>query len=352
MSHDRTATHKQLSNLWRRNDITILATKDKKYAIISDIHLGNGGRADDARHNEGVIITALRHYKKHGYILIVLGDCEDFWQFDLKEIIARYHNTVYKAIRAFGDNRVYRVFGNHDLTWRLLPDPLRNNPARFGSATEAIKMKDGKGNVRLLLVHGHQGDKGVTTHPWWTRFVVRLYRFVEPYVKIDRHTSATRSQITKNYERIMYSWAKRSQTILICGHSHRAIFASKSHGDRLREEIAALKTESNADPTNTKLVKKNSVRIKQYYQELQEEKRKKRDINPAEALGNPFPCYFNTGCALYTDGITVFEIADGELRLTKWHKNTRRRPPFEIYGKGSLNTFIKVIGGYGRGKIV
>jgi hypothetical protein len=83
---------------------------------------------------------------------------------------------VYKALRAFGDERVYRVFGNHDLEWRSLPDPIRNNPARYGSATEAIKMRDGHGSVRILLVHGHQGDTGVERHPWRSRFVVRLYR--------------------------------------------------------------------------------------------------------------------------------------------------------------------------------
>lgn len=345
MAHERTRTQKTLSELWRRDDVPICATRGKKYAIMSDIHLGDGGRADDARYNEKTILAALRHYNSHGYTLIVLGDIEEFWQFGLKEIVDRYHDTVYKAIKAFGDDRVYRVFGNHDLEWRSLPDPMRNNPARFGSATEAIKMRDGKGRVRILLVHGHQGDTEAYKHPWRSRFCVRLYRRVEPYFKFDCHTSATQSQIMKRYERIMYSWAKRSQAILICGHSHRAIFASKSYADRLREEIATLEAAIGADPANTKLITKNTVSIEQLHHELHDERRKKRDIDPTEPRREPLPCYFNAGCALYTDGITVLEIADGELRLIKWHKDSRRRPPFQIYGKGSLSAFIKATTG-------
>ena len=216
MAHNRLVTNKKLSALRRSKDIPILATRGKRYVIMSDLHLGDGGHADDARDNEKTILTALRYYQSKRYSLILLGDIEEFWQFALEEIVKRYHDTVYKAIKAFGDERVYRVFGNHDLAWRSLADPLRNNPGRFGAATEAIKMRDGNGEVRMLLVHGHQGDTAVYTHPWRNLFFVRLYRMVEPYIKFDRHTSATQSQITKRYERIMYSWAKQAKIILIC----------------------------------------------------------------------------------------------------------------------------------------
>jgi hypothetical protein len=204
-------------------------------------------------------------------------------------------------------------------------------------------MTDGNGRVRILLVHGHQGDAGAYQHPWRSRFVVRLYRMIEPYIKIDYHTAASRSQIVKRYERTMYAWAKRSQAILICGHSHRAIFASRSYADRLREEIARLRKEMAAEPRDMKLRKKNTAIIAQHRRELRHERRKKRDIDPAEPQGNPLPCYFNAGCALYTDGVTALEIAAGELRLVKWHKDTRRRPPFHVYARGPLSTFSKAV---------
>jgi UDP-2,3-diacylglucosamine pyrophosphatase LpxH len=345
MVHDRAITKKTLSQLWRSADIPVCDTRGKKYVIISDIHLGDGGGADDFCHNEKTLITALDYYNKSDYNLILLGDIEEFWQFDLEEIVNHYKRTVYKAIKTFGDERVYRVFGNHDLEWRSLPDPIRKNPAQYGSTTEAIKMKDREDTIRIFLVHGHQGDKAVDTRVWRNRFFVRLYRKIEPYIKIDRHTSATQSQITKNYEQIMYSWAKSAQVILICGHSHRAIFASKSYTDQLREKIAELEAEIAANPTDAKLGQRNRTKLEELRREHREERRRKRDIDPTEPRGKPLPCYFNTGCALYTDGITAIEIAHDAIKLVKWHRVATKRHPFEVYGRGTISEYIKEITG-------
>jgi UDP-2,3-diacylglucosamine pyrophosphatase LpxH len=341
--HGRAITNRTLSQLWRSDDVPICTTRVKKYTIISDIHLGDGGGADDFRHNVKTLTNALNHYNKNGYNLILLGDIEEFWQFDLEKIVKQYKRTVYKAIKAFGDERVYRVFGNHDLEWRSLPDPIRKHPARYGSATEAIKMKDKEGTIRILLVHGHQGDKTVAKHIWRSRFLGRLYKKIEPYFKIDRPTSAIQSQITKNYEQIMYSWAKSEQAILICGHSHRAIFASKSYTDQLREKISKLESEIAVNPADAKLMERNRTKIEELRHKYREEKRRKRDIDPTESRGKPIPCYFNTGCALYTGGITAIEIAHDAIRLVKWHRDATKHHPFEVYGRGQLSTFIKEI---------
>jgi UDP-2,3-diacylglucosamine pyrophosphatase LpxH len=341
MVHDRAITNRTLSQLWRSEDIPALATRGKKYAIISDIHLGDGGGADDFRHNVKTLTNTLNHYNKNGYNLILLGDIEEFWQFDLEKIVNQYKGTVYKAIKAFGDERVYRVFGNHDLEWHSLPDPIRKHPARYNTATEALKIKDKEGRIRMLLVHGHQVDTGVDKQIWSNRFLGRLYKKIEPYVKIDRPTSATQSQITKNYERIMYTWAKSEKIILICGHSHRAIFASKSYIERLREHIAELEADIAAHPADAKLLQRNRRKIMKLRSEERQEKRRKRDISPTESRGKPLPCYFNTGCALYTDGITVIEIAHDAIKLVKWHRDSTKRHPFEVYERGRLSTYIK-----------
>jgi UDP-2,3-diacylglucosamine pyrophosphatase LpxH len=351
MAHDRLVTHKKLSSLWRNKDIPVLTTKDRPFVMMSDLHLGDGGRADDARENERIILAALAYYRRKKYSLILLGDIEEFWQFTREEIVKRYRNTIYRAIKSFGDEQVYRIFGNHDREWAASPDPVRNDPHRFLPATEAIKLRDGAGRVRMLLVHGHQGDEAVYRHPWRTRFFVRLYRLVEPYLKFDRHTSAAHSQITNEYERIMYSWAKQEQVILICGHSHHAIFASQSYAERLRTTIATLEAEMVAKPIDHALLGKKNRIIKQLNQELREEMRVRRDIDAVEAGRTPLPCYYNAGCALYTDGITLLELADGELRLVKWQRGGRRRPPYEIYARGSLRALDAAIRSHRRGSV-
>jgi hypothetical protein len=72
------ATQQKLSELWRRDNIPLYATKGKKSAILSDLHLRDGGRADDTRSNEKIILAALRYYHKHHYSLILMGDVEEF----------------------------------------------------------------------------------------------------------------------------------------------------------------------------------------------------------------------------------------------------------------------------------
>ena len=112
MSQDEKVTFHKLSELWRNEHVPLLDTNNEKYFIISDIHLGDGRGADNFRENEETLETALKHYQEGGYKLILLGDIEEFWQFEMASIIGRYENNIYKKIKAFGDENVYRVFGN------------------------------------------------------------------------------------------------------------------------------------------------------------------------------------------------------------------------------------------------
>ncbi len=94
-------------------------TIGQKYAIISDVHLGNKSNADDFAHNENITMNTLNYYQEKGYKLILLGDIEEMWQFDLTEIRKKYDDTIYNKIRSFGDERVIRIFGNHDIDWSI-----------------------------------------------------------------------------------------------------------------------------------------------------------------------------------------------------------------------------------------
>ncbi|MGB8657326.1 MAG: metallophosphoesterase [Candidatus Zixiibacteriota bacterium] len=343
MSQDKALTRQRLAELWGSEEVPVLDTQAHKYAIISDIHLGDGGGADDFHENEETLLTALDHYNREGYSLILLGDIEEFWQFDLDKILQRYQGTIYSKIKAFGDNRVYRVFGNHDSEWKRFEDPVKNNPPKLQGATEALKLKDKDGNVRILLIHGHQGSTESDRDSWFSRFWVRLYSKVEPVLKLDPHTEATKSQITKDYEQVMYSWAKEAKVILICGHSHRAIFAAKSYAEVLEDKIADRQAEIYANRTNVELVKQNLKEIARLIKESLSEKLKGREIDATDPEGKPVPCYFNTGCALYTDGITAIEMADDKIRLVKWDRDTSKVPRFEAYQEGVLSSFVSKV---------
>lgn len=345
MSQDKALTKEKLSGLLQSPGVRELDVEGNNYVIISDVHLGDGRAADDLRENEETLTTALEDYNEQGYQLILLGDIEEFWQFDLEQIRERYNDTVYERIRAFGDDRVHRVFGNHDSDWCSYSDPAKNDSKRPECAGEALKMKDSRGKACILLVHGHQGSTESDKNSWLSRPGVRMYKVVESVVKFDRHTSATKSQVTKDYEQILYSWAKESKVILICGHSHRAIFASKPYAHVLKRKIEGMQREIRGHESGEAFVKRKTREIDKWVRKWQEEKLKNRDIDPVEPDDEPLPCYFNTGCALYTNGITTIEIADDEIRLVKWDKDRTKEPRFDPLEQGVLSSYIAQVTG-------
>ncbi len=344
MSQDKKLTYKQLDKLWENQEAPILNTIGNKYILFSDIHLGDGGGADDFRKNVEAFLRALDHYKKNGYDLILLGDIEELWQFQLDEIKVRYNNSVYQKIRAFGDDHIHRVFGNHDIDWHQFnDDPAKNAPINNRCVVEALKMRDSQGNIRFLLIHGHQGNTKADKHSWSSRFWVRAFRLVEPFFKkigITSHPPAIKSRIAEDYERILYSWAEKNGVMLICGHSHKAIFSSMSYAGRLKEKIAELQKEISDNQLSSELVKKNRAEIKSQKKELSKEKCEKRLIEPIVSEGKLKPCYFNTGCGLYRDGITGIEIVDDMIKLVKWHRDVPEESQFEVYEERNLSKCI------------
>ena len=59
MAQDKDLAWKRLSEILADQNVKTLETKDNKLATFSDIHLGNGGDADDFHHNQ----RALKNYR-------------------------------------------------------------------------------------------------------------------------------------------------------------------------------------------------------------------------------------------------------------------------------------------------
>ena len=343
MSQDKALTIQRLSSFWARSDVPILDIASHRFAVLSDFHLGNGRRADDFHHNEETLSAALAHYHEDGYSLILLGDIEELWQFGLTDVLGRYGQTIYERLREFGRSRIHRVFGNHDIDLAWMSDPLWAETDQ-PPAPEAVKLSDEKGVPRILLAHGHQGSFESDRYGRLSRMFVRAFRVVEPFARslgLYRNPVTATSQIGKTYERIMHEWAKETRVLLVCGHSHRAIFASRSYADRIREQIAGLETQIRSDD-NEGQPEEHARELDDLRRILRDEIRKGRDIEPTED-GFPLPCYFNCGCALYTDGLTVLELDAGEIRLVKWNRDPAVSPRCEIYQRGNLSDFLAQI---------
>ena len=144
MSKNNEAIINRLNKLYKDN------TKIKKlplnlrdkYAIFSDLHLGDGGKAGNFVHNEETMIHALTYYKKNKYAIILLGDIEEFWQFDFLRIRERYDKSVYELLSTFQINSVHRVFGNHDIEWAGISDPFIHTGKHPPVAPDAVMLCD------------------------------------------------------------------------------------------------------------------------------------------------------------------------------------------------------------------
>lgn len=298
-----------------------------KYALFSDLHMGDGNKkADSFVHNVDIMNSALKYYKSNDYSLIFLGDVEDLWIFDLDIIKARYDKKIYSLIRSFGDEKVYRILGNHDSEWKFSSDPLLNNGEMIHKSQEAIKL----GND-IFLLHGHQGDYKCDQQAFFSKSFVHY--FGRDFNIIGRtffnyeNRSATKSQIPKNREKLYYDWARSKKVILICGHTHNAIFASQSYYWWLKEQIEVKKEELEKIKNTEDKVRINRVfkEIIQLEPKLLDERKKDRKYNRITAKEKePLPCYFNTGCGLFKKGITNIEIEGDIIRLIKWEKNKRK----------------------------
>ena len=322
MGQDTKATHKRLTQLWRDAAVVDLDIEDGPMAIISDIHLGDGGDADDFHRNEKALLAALARYADAGATVVLLGDIEELWQFDLRRICDRYDTTVYRALRALPAGKLQRVFGNHDIEWGSPPDPA-SATQRPGGAPEALRLRRG-GTAFALLVHGHQGSTDSDRYAWFSRFVVRgVFKPIESLlarVGLYRHPSATKSMVLEDYERVFYAWAKKNRTLVICGHSHRAIFASRAWSDRLRGQLFELRHQLDREANAARVVELR-WEITRLERELDEEREKGRDVGQLDPDGPARPCYFNCGCGLYSNGITAIEIDATTMRLVRWSRD-------------------------------
>ncbi len=347
MNTNDIAIYKRLTELYNSTDQNVKELPlytDTKYALFSDLHLGDGGKSDIFVENEATMMAALEYYKKNGYSIILLGDIEELWQFNFIEIYDKYDKSIYGLLRSFKGNKVYRIFGNHDEDWKRPPtDPILFNENIQSGAPEAIKL-----GTDIFLVHGHQGDKTCDRKTWESRYLARKGKLLVPIGKVFgvSNRSATKSQIPGNREKLYYDWAIENEVFLICGHTHNAIFASNSYYWWVKEQNKKKKKE-------IKKCSKGKVRNWELYKEIEKHKadlhyenKGLRNFNRLVRRGKPLPCYFNTGCGHFNDGITNIEIEGDKIRLIKWHKDNslaleQRRE--KLWKEESLSELRKLI---------
>jgi UDP-2,3-diacylglucosamine pyrophosphatase LpxH len=289
---------------------------EHRYVIFSDHHKGGRSRADDFLPCEQTYLKALDHYLAEGYTLIILGDAEELWEEPIQKVTDSYQNVFEQEAR-FHPERLIRVYGNHDISWKM-PDTVKQHMESFFPGIvyrEDLLFAyhaDRPGGGELFLVHGYQGTIE-------SDLLIPVARKVLPYfARFQHHTGigyTTPSQdacLRSKHDNRLYRWvSKKSKLILIAGHTHRPVWSSKSHLDKLTEELYdLLRLDDDQQPHDYETM------VEQKKQEIE---RKRAEFPPCDDMVKTRPAYFNTGCCSFMDGdITGMELENGVLRLIKW----------------------------------
>ena len=288
-----------------------LNTSTQKFIVFSDQHKGRKNNADDFMVCEKNYVAALHYYFNENFFFINLGDGEELWENNIFQV-KKYNSASFEKEKLFQQQkRFVKIYGNHDLYWANDPTASLQLQSIYGEKvpiyegcilTTSINQKP----FQIYLTHGHQGDLQSDGN-WFSKFfVANVWGPMQGILDINPNTPAYNDQLKSLHNSLMYEWSSARQNILlITGHTHQAVFMSLTHLERLYVKLA--------DAQKNKF----DAAIKS----IEEEIKKAQPVNPTPPdLSKIIPSYFNSGCCCFDDGdITGIEIADGYIRLIKWH---------------------------------
>jgi predicted phosphodiesterase len=203
-----------------------------KLAVISDLHLGAGDRADSFGHDDAEFLKFLGFLENNFERIVLLGDIWEALQSrrigTAPEELGRAQATHPEIARRF-ERRQYRyVHGNHDMVAGL-----------FGVPDELELQADG---VRLLFTHGHQNDDLVMRRRWLTDSSIWLGGWIRrlglsAFYRLCAKVDDWRGGLSLDGSSCAFQkWAvaeaaRRQYDVVVTGHTHLA--TRTEHGSRL-----------------------------------------------------------------------------------------------------------------------
>ena len=254
-----------------------------RYVLMSDCHRGMGNSSDNFLKNQHLYFAALEHYYRQGFTYIELGDGDELWENRNMKNIIDVHNNVFWLFKQFHqENRLYLIYGNHDIVKRKKGYPAKSCGTYFCTQSQQMQplfpslsfyegiilttdlLPGSRSRVSLYLTHGHQASLLNSTLWPLSRCLVRdLWRPLENLGILDPTSAAKNYHVKNNCEMRLNQWAEENHRILITGHTHRPILPDE----------------------------------------------------PAR--------YYNTGSCVHPRCITCIEIERGHMTLVKWSMNAR-----------------------------
>lgn len=323
-----------------------LDLKTDRFVLFSDHHKGDASPADDFSKNAALYSAALSYYKNEGYKLIVLGDNEELWENRYEQILPHYEKIIRREIEMAPESsrrRRIRLWGNHDkeVSLRRFKERCR---AWKNDILDNVEYREGLClGEDIFLIHGHQGrffeDKAWRISRWAVQFI---WKTIQKIFNIGIDGPAENYKIRDDLELNYYRWAKEKGVLLICGHTHRAIFGSMTHFDRLQIELHRLvKRLDLANPEEREVFRSRVAEKQAELKKILADRAGKMPKSLEPDGNRPVPCYFNDGCCGYTNGITCIEIDKNTIRLIKWRRQRKQRIIFAEKDISLLLRYIK-----------
>ena len=217
--------------------------RDARLIFFSDLHKGDNSYADDFRFNMKIYEHALNQYFREGYTYIQLGDGTELWENTSFKPIYETYKSTFELMKRFKDeNRLYLLWGNHDMEFRdpkvlekvlrtfFIPKNISDKATYFDlKYHESLLLEFENVSRSIFAMHGHQADYMNYRHWKFNRFFVRYFwKYLQKWFGISDPTSPA-----KNYkglikvERKLNQWiVNNNQQMVICGHTHRPRFPS------------------------------------------------------------------------------------------------------------------------------
>jgi UDP-2,3-diacylglucosamine pyrophosphatase LpxH len=329
----------RFSNLERllRTSETIGIDRASRVVVFSDLHLGDGGRNDEFRHNGQLFETVLsQRYLADGFSLVLNGDIEELFKFDLAAIAAAW-DGLYDLWLAFGRNGFFRkIYGNHD------HGLLDHHDYKLASAlVESLALRyEGQ---TLLLFHGHQASPFLNEPcSLFSRSLFYILRYLARPFGFRNYSVSYSSRKRFAIERSVYDFSNHFRLISIIGHTHRPLFESMSKLDYLNYRLEELCRSYAASDADRRLAIETG--IGEVRSELESCYRNgfRKSLRSGRYDAIAIPSIFNSGCCIGKRGLTAIEIEEGMIRLVYWtrdglkerHPGERLNPPRELGQSG------------------
>ncbi|NTV01502.1 MAG: metallophosphoesterase [Chlorobiaceae bacterium] len=299
---------------------TITLGSDTKVLIISDLHMGNGGRRDEFKRNALLVRSMLHdYYLPEKYSLVLNGDVEELFKFSVESIQDQWRE-IYDLFLQFEKNGfLWKTCGNHDA------DLFEERNYRLSKhLLESIRFA--WGDESMLLFHGHQASILLwETYPVVSRAVVLFLRYVAKPMGIRNFSTAYNSRRRFAIEKSIYDFSNQAKIVSIIGHTHRPLFESLSKVDHLNYRIEELcRAYPAAVPEERRLIHEQIGELKTMLDACFTEG-KKIGLRSGRYNNIAIPSLFNSGCAIGKRGVTALEIDGERIRLVYWFKGKQGR---------------------------